>query len=316
MSGGAGAGILARKICAITDPFCNAAIGAKYPDATSQKTLAWTTESLYSLTTDSSGRACLFFGPDPSSGAVAVSTWTGATNTPASTVAGVAYPGWSQWNALGSNTQWRCVSIGVEVRSTLSMMNNQGSIGVAVIPNTSLQVDATQCNLDAIGNFSVNHRISANEAKPLNGVAFSDGVISKQFKYGTAAPPSVVGSYGTDVMAVYMVGGPATMTSIQIRLIAHYELSFGAGTVFNSIATPSAVENATITTGSNFVKRTMDQVIAGGAKEVERRVHNTAMAFGKYAAASAMGALGTYLGGPALGAIASGGTHMMLGDVD
>jgi len=182
------------------------------------------------------------------------------------------------------------------------MMTNQGSFGVAVNPAGVGQIGTTGLDLDST-NFATNLRTSASMGMPITAIAHDDGVTARVFKFTATIAANSQASFGFDNLIVYMRGGPATTASLQLRIVAHYELVFSSNSVFNQVATPSAVENTGVTSGSNFVKRTMDQVIVGGTKEFEKRVMNTAELFGRFAVRSAATAVGAYFGGPAGAAV-------------
>jgi len=201
------AAALARQICSITDPFCAAAKGSKYPDTGAGRTLAWQTESWYTVTTDASGKGAIFFNNDPAIGAAPVATYaSGLTNIVATLGANQSYPGYLTFSSVGPN--WRLISIGVEIKSILSSMNNQGSLGIAAIPYQANAVNTVGMNLDD-HYYAANERISTNDPSGLAGFARMDGVVSKTFKGSGTPPTNWVGSYGSDVLVAYMVGGPA-----------------------------------------------------------------------------------------------------------
>lgn len=311
--GGQSANKLVHAICAITDPFCHGAEGSKYPDSASIKTLTWDSEYYGTASTDATGRAAIIIGADPASQYSIVSTWSGATMTIATSTAPSTAPSWSAWSGV-TGVSYRVVSLGVELRCISSAMTNQGSIGIAVLPSTVADMTTIGIDLDSM-NFASNVRVSANSGQSLAAISYNDGITSKVMKATSAAPVNRVTSYGNDTMFAYIVGGPASTAAIQVRIVAHYELAFSSSTVFNTLATPSALENGTVQTGSNFVKKALDQVVVGGAKEVERRVHNTATHFGGMLVRMGASAIGGYFGGPA-GAIAAGGAAGMIMDVD
>lgn len=303
---------LMRQVCSITDPFCKSAEGAKYPDASSMKTLAWRSEVFQTVNTDAQGRAALIFSPMPDNCYSTVATF-GSGMTIATLNSWAPMPGWSNW--LAGGVTWRVVSMGMELRSTNSAMNNQGSIGIACLPaSTTEMIISPSTDLNAT-NFGANQRISANAGKQMVAISHSDGVVSKEFKLTSNPATNNACSYGNDVLIAYMVGGPASTASIEARLVINYELSFSKTSVFNQISTPAAVENTTVTTGANFVKRSIDQVIVGGSKELESRVMGAAHVFGRYAARTAMTAIGGYFGGPG-GAAAGSAIGGMIMDVD
>jgi len=303
---------IANQICSITDPFCGAATGAKYPDSASIRTLAWDAEYYATMSTDATGRAAMIIGSNPNSGYSTVATWTGATMAMLTTTAPTQLPGWTTFASAGVN--WRVVSMGVELRSIASAMTNQGSLGVAVIPSNPTIVGLAGVDLDST-NFAQNTRVSANSGTPLAAISYGDGVVSKTMKENVAGGVNFAGSHGNDILVAYITGGPASSAAIQARIVIHYELAFANSSVFNTIATPSAVENNKVQTGSGFVKKALDQVVVGGVKEVERRVMNTAQIFGRSLFSAGMQAIGGYIGGP-MGSMAGGQAAHMIMDQD
>lgn len=313
---------LARQICSVTDPFCPAARGSKWPDTTSAKTLAWCTEGFVTLTTDSSGRAGVFFGSDPNQAICSVTTFGGAYGESAIVVSTPAeLPGWASFGILNS-CQFRLVSMGIHVRSIMSSMNNQGSVGILTIPGSSVYTYIIGTD-PGTTLFEENTRISCNQGD-LCCVPHNDGINSKRFVSAQGTPmPDHIFTNGNDLPYVYVSGGPASTAAVQVKFIYHYELLFTSGTVFNTLATPAAVQNDLITTGKNFVQSRINSVVKGGIKEVERQTMGAAEAFGRKmiqgAAGAIGGAIGGYFGGPNAGMagaqIGYGGMGMIM-DVD
>jgi hypothetical protein len=304
---------LMRQICSITDPFCPAARGSKYPDQASGRTLAWTTEQFATLSTDANGRGAVFFSSDPADGLKAVNAWVGATTTVSTTLASQAYPGWATFVAV-QGIQFRLVSYGVECRSVLSAMNNQGSMGILLVPSNPNAIASAGVNLDSL-QYPANVRCSMSDPRGLTCVPRDDGTVARLFTQSLAGTTTNVVSEGWDIPCVYIVGGPATTPALQIRVVLHYELMFSSDSIFNSMATPAALENNAAQTGSNFVKRSVDAVVKGGIAEVEKQTMNWAATFGKRLVQGAAGAIGGYFGGPVGGALASGSMGMIM-DVD
>lgn len=316
----AGAGKLMRQICSITDPFCNAAVGSKYPDAAALKTLPWDVEYFIDLNANASGQAALFLGPDPAWAYTFAQTYSSGTIV-ATTQPGYALPAWSNWSSV-TGVLWRCVSFGVEIQSQSSAMNNSGSMGILAIPAAAGQYTLVGTDFSA-STYATNVRESCSSNQKLAGISNSDAVISKTFKANNTPTANVFYSGGNDILVAYIAGAEPSKGSIRCRLVYHYELTFSSGSVFNQIATPAALENTTAQTGSNFVKRAVDQVVVGGAKEVERRVMNAASSFGtmliRNAAGAVGGAIGGYFGGPGGASAGYGignGAMGMIMDVD
>jgi hypothetical protein len=192
-------------------------------------------------------------------------------------------------------------------------MNNQGVIGVAVVPTDS-NVISTNIDLGAPNLFTKNERISCKEG-PLSGIAGHDAIIQRTFKDSAAVGVNQMGAWGSEILVAYITGGPATTASIQIRVVYHYELVFPTTTAMNSFATKTAQSNETVLSGSNFVSKALGGVVKGGAEEVEKRTMSAAMAFGKYLVRIGAAAVGGYVAGPTGAAIGYQGSGMIM-DVD
>jgi hypothetical protein len=311
---------LVRAICTITDPFCNSALGSKYPDTGSTRTLAWTVDTWATVTTDAYGRGAIFLGSDPenfSSAATGFLATTGAQINLSSVP--ITAPNYNTFILPGTATEWRLVSKGLQVRSIMSMMNNQGSIGIIAIPFSPGSISfggSSPIDLDAT-NYADNQRISANSGKELSAIAFQDGVTSKIFQQSVISSlgTSQVSSGGTEVLVAYITGGPASTAAIQVRMVAHYELAFAAGTLYNQLATPMAVDNPIAQKGQSFVQRILGRVTIGGTAEVERKVMGAAENFARNLVRGAGAMLGNAIGGPILGYAGSSAAGMIM-DID
>lgn len=300
-SGSYGAAVLTRQICSITDPFCPAAKGAKFPDSGATNTLAWQSESYLTLTTDASGRAAAFCSPDPGSYVSVATAYTGSTGNAVNLASTpLPAPNFSNFTATGF-CNFRVVSHGVQIRGIMSQMNSQGTLGIVALPAALGQIvvgtTPTSIDLDST-NFADNKRISCNTALELTAVSRPDAIFSKEFKTPTTPAAATVVTQGNEVLIPYIVGGPASSACIQIRMITNYELEFTVGTVFNQLATPQASDNPTVVKGQGAVFKAVDRIVVGGSKEIERRTMGAAEAFGRWAASAGMRAIGGLLGGP------------------
>lgn len=294
-------GALAHQICAITDPFCKAAIGSKIPDSGSTKTLSWDADQWITATTDAQGRAAVFCSVDPGSYVCVATAYTGVTGNAVNLVSTpLPAPGFINFTSSNVSVNWRCVSSGVSIRSIMSSMNNQGSIGIAALPaaiNAQVVSGTNVFDLDST-LFAENVRISANMGSELSAISRPDAITNRIFKAPTTPAPATFTTAGNETLVAYIVGGPASTACIQIRLTTHYELEFTNNTIFNQLATPQAQDNPAAMAGSNFVNRTVDRIIVGGTKEVEKRVYGAAEAFGRWAAKKAAQSVGAMIGGP------------------
>lgn len=123
---------LVEEVCSITNPFCEASRGSKWPDESSGQTLAVPVRQRYYLTTDANGRGGILFNPTYALGVAQGTmananawTWTLATgNYPLSTYAPV-FP---------ETEAYRVVSGGVKITAVTSQMTSSGIINVIELP--------------------------------------------------------------------------------------------------------------------------------------------------------------------------------------
>jgi hypothetical protein len=310
-SGGNSLGNLAHKICSITDPFCNGAIGSKLPDSTTSKTLSWDAEMWLNLNTNADGHSAIIFGTDPSAAYAYSATWNGTTNEMLTSSAAFPLPGWSDFSTASPN--WRVVSFGVEAYSTLSAMDNAGYLGVAVVPAEAEYIPVGM-NLDSASNFANNVRVPMRNGE-LTAVSHHDAVEQKKFKDSGHTLAQAMFTGGAEAIVVYASGTAVSAPVAQVKVTYHYELIFPKTGIFNSLATPAALEDSKALAGNGYVSKVVEQVIQGGKAEVEKRTMAAASIFGRMLVQGAAGAAGAYFGGPT-GAIAGAQMAGMIMDVD
>lgn len=298
---------ITHRVCGITDPFCQAAYGAKQPDSGSIRTLAFQSVTLWTQNTDSSGRAAIMCGPH---GFKYGLTFTGS-------VVDTWYATELNYNSVStfsSVSQWRVVSYGIEVFQTASPMDSSGIIGIAVLPADKDQVTINGIDFQS-QTLASNVYVPCNAHKSIAAIAMQDGKDSKLFNDWSAAGAGLATSNGNDVLIAYINGGKASSGIFQVKVTVNYELNFPKESYFNRIATAPAVPAPQVDAGKAFVARTMNQVVVGGSSELQKRVHSAAEAFGRSLVRGAGALIGGYIGGPA-GAYAGGSAASMIMDVD
>lgn len=297
-----------RKICSITDPFCNAARGAKTHDGTNLRTMAVQCTGFHYLGTNAGGVGAAAFSADPSIGILNTATITGGTLSTWTT--GQKYSGWT---SMPAGAQWRLVSGGVLATSRLSMMNNSGEIGILAIPSSSLTTSIAGVNVDSL-SFEVNVRTPSSDTNGLAAIVKSDHTNSDLFRdQALTLPLNFAPSYGNDILIVYIIGGPATQSAVAIKYVYNYEVTFPMDTVFNHIATPAAKQDPTLNAAANDARGIVSTVVRGGVKAVESAVMNAAKQALVYGAQAA----GSYFLGPGAGMAIGGAAHAgMIMDVD
>jgi hypothetical protein len=276
---------LVHKVCSLTDPFCGAARGAKIHDGTNLRTLSVQCTGFVSAVTGAgSGVQAIAFSADPSCGYQVAATNTGdIINTWA---AGIPYQGWS---SIPTTANWRLVSAGATVTPSMSMMNNQGTIGILAIPSSGTTVAINNVDLNSL-SYETNIRTPAADVRGLTGLVKSDHVNSDIFRVQSAGSAGVVPSNGNDILVVYITGGPLSTGVFTIKYVFNYEVTFPSATFFNQIATPAAKSDIGLQAAANDVRGEITQVVKGGVQQVETMVSRLAH--------NALVDIGGFFGGP------------------
>lgn len=261
------------QICSITDPWCSASRGSKYPDDVGSKTMSWAVDQYHTLVSDSTGRAGLFVSANPGGNLSVVATWNGVA--PATTGGTSVAPGWSAFN--GSGAQWRCVSLGVEVESILSAMNNSGQMGINIIAPDEGPVQILQANFDQPALYVEARRHALNSGTPMCAYSKSNGTEALKFKNPAAGTSPEVNSDGNSVIYIYVTGTAPSTGAVSVRIRAHYELIFPQASLFNQFSQEPAVENPYIKAGKNYVTNKIGSIFVGGVKTFEEAVARAAM---------------------------------------
>lgn len=289
-----------KAVCSITDPFCTAAVGSKYPDSGSSRTLAMQARGFTLLTTDSSGRAAAVFTPTPANGYGKAATFSGATNTVATWGSMNDYAGPT---SIGTSFNWRVVSLGVRATSILPATSNSGSVGVINIPAGDV-LPSVAIDLDSMA-YASNLRVPCNDPAGITAVARNDGVASKLYRdEGVTSSSTTFYSLGNEVLVVYVVGGPATTAAVNIQYVVNYELTFDLSSVMNRVATPAALENTLVQTAANAVYSSVQPAVRGGMDLLTRMFHARATTFLSRLTRGVVPALANYAAGTGMMATA------------
>lgn len=306
-----------RAVCAITDPFCPAARGARYPDGNASRTLGAQAISFVQVSTNDVGTAVFAFTP----GAPYTHCWAAAA---AGAVSGTfpnvyqeAGTGVASW-FTSIATQFRVVSAGVEVMSLSNPMNAKGVVIAQESPDqailgTAYDVTATglaeaaDCIVMPFANF-----------KSFTWTARPGGPQSRQFQAFT--PNTGDSSYDWTRLKLLISGAQASTAVLQLRIVVNYELVLLSGQAATNLARPAPPMNPSIIAATQIVQSAAGGLRSGAAAAVESRVKAAATdAFrrlGYWAAGKALTAAGGYFGGPLGAAAGASAGHMLIEDVD
>jgi len=239
---------LAHQICAITDPFCVHARGAKYPDGSGGRSLATTITGGYTMTADANGSASTLWIPNWTYGSL-VGVVTGTTA--AYTTIG-AYTQTSSWSNVQSA---RLVSGGLRVFRVCNDMQANGLVSIVELQSSD---SVGLANLTSIDFANYGETEVKNFSMPTFGEATAlfkpMGSTAHDFGPPNGSSAASVDSGGWTCLNVSVTGATASVAAIRVEYILHFELTFKAGNAFASAATPTAVNNPALISASNIIQ--------------------------------------------------------------
>lgn len=258
---------LQHHLCTITDPFCPAAKGARWPDSNSQPTIAITLQGIVPIQTDAAGNFAASFGVDPIRG---YRTWqvdpaNGDLTSPTNT----AYNGALQFDGI---SEFRLVSGGVQVFSTASLQTSAGML-------RAIEVSSTESNLNT-GLNAFSYDYTRTHDKPVRefGSVFQylrpGGPESRNFNEFTIGATS---TYDWTTSLICLTGGEPTTQVGMIYYVFHYEYKFAQSNIMNKLASPAPGDNAFITTLSNYVGKEAGGIIEGYQHQVQETMSKHAL---------------------------------------
>lgn len=270
---------MTHKVCGLTDPFCQHARGAKYPDDSSERTLPFSREGRYVLVTDANGDANFLFSP----------SYEYAPYTYPSVATANVVTSWADFAPMPAFTavsQYRIVSAGFELESITAPLTASGEVNLrsfATDASALAPVDLLTYNATATQSISLRRLddcavvLSHNSAMPQTFYRNADDT----------APVATSQNVGLNPVTVAISGAPANSSVAVLRWVVHYELKFLDDSQMAQMATPPPEANLALTAAAKRVTSTLPTFFERGASMVT-----------KYVADKALHALAARLGGP------------------
>jgi len=300
----------------MTDPFCDAAIGARWTDAVGQTaTLTYTSKSVVTLTAGTSGRAALTFvpsfalantngffyienafsgtsvvvaGPDTSDG-VLPSILT-ADNTAGARIVSAGCTWWDVSSATSAG--------GSVIATEWSDYNSYNNAVLGLFPDSSLGLGsrATVCD----------------RRKPCSWISRPSGPDAYNFIDITGA----IDHHNRTAVTI-IANGSASVPLIAVEFSINFEIQVSAESVFTRMVRPNPVSQVAVQAArvAGQLESGMDPFIAGGKDAVHRAITNGASRFVGSALGYGARLAGAYFGGVP-GAIAGGAGMDLIMDVD
>lgn len=265
-----------EQICGLTDPFCDHAVGAKYPDASSGKSLPVRSHYSYFITigaTSSTNNSTLIvpgYINGQALGTGSPSTYGpnfSANVTPTAVVSG-----------------YRVVTAGIRLRCVAAPLNASGLVQIRGFANT------TGTNLNTVDNNLYNSDFSQDiplQALNQNGytdVIFrrTDEVASRQFISPTTTNPTPAVtnwvSNGWGAISVTVVGAPSLIQVVHVEVFFNYEIILDDNDGLALAMTKAPKSSPALQLASSWVSDTAGQIFHEVGKDASAVVKTLAQA--------------------------------------
>lgn len=284
-----------EQVCGLSDPFCKHAIGAKFPDDSSSRTLAFSHRGLTTITTDPGGYAAVMWNPTYSNYPIAYPTDTLGPSGNLTT-----------WDSLIPNdlfTQvdsYRIVSSGFVLRSISAPLDASGLVSVRSYGTAASELVTVPAL--SFGNGEALD-VPLRLVNELAVVTPHSSQVPQEF-YSTGSDGTEVSSWqqvGYDPITIYVSGAPKSVTILSLEYVINYELIFSPVTGMSLLATPPPTAKQYIISAAARVTSTLKPFAEKGVKVIAESVVKAAGT-----------AIGAYFGGPSGALVGYKGTAMIV----
>lgn len=235
-NGGPMKGNLVEMICAVTDPFCQKAKGAKWPDGLSEGSLPGQIRGHLSITTLGNGGYLVFCFPAVSTGYLPPQSH-GSGYLMATTYA--LAPGYNAIAAYAAD--YRIVSAGIIIRNICPALTTGGYMiltRMATVP----AVSTTIADGNVYGVETATHALCAGMEIPVTFRPLG----SSARAFTPIAGGAVYPASGFDCVSIELVGCPASTAMIDIEFVYNVEFTLTAANVALQQFLPTAAPESPV----------------------------------------------------------------------
>lgn len=267
----------AKAVCSVTDPFCPASKGSKWPDGTSGNTLTEQFRGNYTLSSDASGNAFLNLANAAPYGLL-TGTVTGSNVTTAA-----AFNLYKASSLLVSyGYYYRTVSMGVVIRSVASAVNSAGLMTTGTAPAASVSTTYS-LGQEAYQEVAVK---AIQPGMELSWISKPQGSGSRDM--GIQSTTTILSQYDWTSLWVEVSGATPSIPILNIEWFLNVEFQpKPIDRTLASIAKPNPPKSTAAETAVSHVHNTLGSFIEGGIKSAEEAVMS-----------AAKDALGTFMSDP------------------
>jgi len=257
------------KICGLVDPFCSHAMGSKYPDASSVKTLPFTVQFEQILSSDAEGELGALLAPQVGFSPVSTTSVVGTVMTQ------TAFPA-APVPVLSGAQKYRIVSCGVILKSIAPLLTASGMISVRSIPSE------VGTNLTLITGNS--YGVSQVKNIPLVDLTDTGIIFEHSSQIPTAFYPIETSALVADWLApgftpvtVYGQGLPASTSCIHLQFVMHLEYFFDDGSALALATTPAPQPQPWLTDTSTKLTAHLGNYFAESSSKLSTYIENYAL---------------------------------------
>lgn len=277
-------------ICAVTDPFCPHAKGARWPDGNGASTMTYQGRGLRTFTTFSNGGQIFYVTPQINYQFLTASSYLTGTYT---MLSAYSQTGTSSLSSYASTA--RVVTSGIIIRNVLPALTAAG-IMIVTRMGSMPAVSAAITAGDMVGNQITTYSIVAGMEIPI--IFHPQGIDARDFK---AANTSSTIVDGWDTIKVEIIGAPASTLTLSVEFITNVELTLAPS--FNEISqfvSTTSVVSVPLQTVANKISKSVSEIAYDSLKQ-----------FGSSVATKAATAVGSYFGGPVGAGVANYGMNQL-----
>lgn len=269
-----------HAVCGLTDPFCDASVGAKLPDGSSMRTMPYRIHFVKTLTTDASGNVGQLILPNVYQSPAVTGSIVGTVFTAAAMGAAVV--------ALPAGvTRYRMISCGYVLRNICAPLNAQG---VVELRTFSTAGGGSLAAIDLVTYMCANSATFALQDCHSHSTIIAHTAQRAADFYAPleTTPTTAVTAWvapGFCPSSIGVIGGPASTAVLRLEIIMNVEYVFADDEPMALATTPSPPYSPTLTAAAARVQSFGNLVY-----------HRTTEAAAKYVESKAIAALSTILG--------------------
>lgn len=266
-----------RDICAVTNPFCDEAIGSKWPDNSFTKSVPVTYKTNSVFTTSGDGKlSYLNYVNDVPF--ISAGVPDGSTPSTFNFATGISFPGVPVVSGI---VRRRLTSIGYKISCAGSRMTTQGMLHLRLFSpltaNALAGIDGTTMSADKIMDVPLSRLIDRDIYVVLSPL----GINARTFLTPINAPTQPLMQWenpGWQVLLLTVLGA-ADVTPLSVTVYSHYEYVYEDSNSNQLFATAAPANNIAVREGSASVIERIGGFVESTNKAIDTLTRSTALRY-------------------------------------